>query len=67
MEILQIRIYTVGLLVNITKHAKRKLDIEKSCIRLKKTENIPYKLIGELCHKISVDQWIKIYESNIKK
>lgn len=48
------------------KHSKRKLDMGKSCIRFKKTDEIPYKLIGELCGKITVNQWIKIYETNIK-
>lgn len=47
-------------------HAKRKLDMGKSCIRLKKMDDIPYDLIGELCSKISVDQWVNTYESTIK-
>ena len=29
------------------KHASRKLDMGKSCVRFKKTEHIPYELIGE--------------------
>jgi len=48
-------------------YSKRKLDMGKSCIRFKKFDEIPYKLIGELCRKISVEQWIKMYEINIKK
>lgn len=44
-----------------------KLDMGKSCMRFKKTENIPYKLIGELCSKITVEKWIETYEKNIKK
>ena len=48
-------------------HSDRKLDMGKSCIRFKKLDDIPYKLIGELCKKISVDEWIDIYERNIKK
>ncbi len=48
------------------KYSKRKLDMGKSCIRFKKIDEIPYKLIGELCGKITVNQWIKIYETNIK-
>ncbi|WP_428740933.1 DUF1801 domain-containing protein [Tenacibaculum sp.] len=48
------------------KHAKRKLDMGKSCIRLKKMDDIPYDLIAELCTKISVDEWVSIYESVIK-
>lgn len=40
-----------------------KLDMGKSCMRFKKPENIPYDLIGRLCSKITVDQWIKTYEA----
>lgn len=49
------------------KHAKRKLDMGKSCIRFKKMDDIPFKLIGELAGKMSAAQWIERYESNIKK
>ncbi len=49
------------------KHVKTKLDMGKSCIRFKNTQNIPYGLIGELCQKIGPQDWIDIYEQNIKK
>ena len=49
------------------KHCKSKLDMGKSCVRFKKAEDIPYKLIGELVKKVSPAEWIKIYESNIKR
>lgn len=49
------------------KHCKRKLDMGKSCIRFKKLDEIPFDLIGELSAKLSVDQWIDIYESAVKK
>jgi len=49
------------------KYSNRKLDMGKSCIRFKKLDDIPYQLIGELCTKLSVKQWIDIYEKNIKK
>ena len=39
----------------------------KSCIRFKKMEEIPFDLIGELCSKITVDEWIKMYENALKK
>jgi len=48
------------------KYVKTKLDMGKSCVRFKKIELIPYELIGELCTKMTVDQWIELYESNIK-
>lgn len=49
------------------KYSKRKLDMGKSCVRFKKTEDIPFDLIAELCTKLSVEEWIKIYETNTKK
>lgn len=49
------------------KHTKDKLDMGKSCIRFRKTENIPYKLIGELASKMSPADWIALYEKNMKR
>ncbi len=49
------------------KHCKRKLDMGKSCIRFKKFEEIPFDLIAELCSKITTQEWIDIYEAQIKK
>ncbi len=49
------------------KHSKRKLDMGKSCIRFKKPDTIPYKLIGELVSKMSANEWIKFYEKNTKR
>jgi uncharacterized protein YdhG (YjbR/CyaY superfamily) len=48
------------------KHCKRKLDMGKSCIRFKKIEEIPYDLIAELCAKVSPQDWIDVYETNVK-
>lgn len=45
--------------------AKRKLDMGKSCIRLKYLDDIPFELIGILCKKISANEWITIYENSI--
>ncbi len=49
------------------KHSKAKLDMGKSCIRFKKPEHIPYKLIGELVKKVSVKDWIAAYEKAFKR
>jgi uncharacterized protein YdhG (YjbR/CyaY superfamily) len=49
------------------KHVKTKLDMGKSCVRFKKVENIPYDLIAELVQKMSMEEWISIYEENIKR
>ncbi len=48
------------------KHSKRKLDMGKSCVRFKKMDDIPYELIAELCTKITVEDWINTYETNVK-
>lgn len=48
------------------KHVKTKLDMGKSCIRFKNIKTIPFSLIGELCQKMTSDEWIKIYTDNIK-
>lgn len=49
------------------KHTKQKLDMGKSCVRFKKVDDIPYELIGELMKKMSVEDWINKYESELKK
>ena len=49
------------------KHTKQKLDMGKSCIRFKKMDDIPYQLLGELMQKMTVQDWVSIYESNLKR
>ena len=49
------------------KHSSLKLDMGKSCIRFKIIDQIPFDLIGELVSKVSVDQWVNIYKSRLKK
>lgn len=48
------------------KHSKAKLDMGKSCIRFKKMDQIPFKLIEELVKKMTVKDWITIYEKEVK-
>jgi len=72
-----INIYHMGIYANknlqnwfITeypKYSKAKLDMGKSCIRFKKMDDIPYELIGELLSKITVQQWIELYEKSFVK
>jgi uncharacterized protein YdhG (YjbR/CyaY superfamily) len=47
-------------------HSKYKLDMGKSCIRFKKVDHIPEDLIAQLIQRMTVDDWIKVYEANIK-
>lgn len=48
------------------KHVKTKLDMGKSCIRFKKMETIPYDLLSELFQKMTVNDWINLYEEKLK-
>lgn len=50
-----------------SKAISTKIDMGKSCIRFKKLEAIPFDLIAKLCTKITVKQWINLYEKNYKK
>jgi len=50
-----------------SKIIKAKIDMGKSCIRFKKMEDIPYELIGKLVSKMTVLEWISIYENNFIK
>jgi uncharacterized protein YdhG (YjbR/CyaY superfamily) len=45
----------------------RKLDMGKSCVRFKKMDQIPFDLIAELMKKMSVQNWIDMYEKRYKK
>jgi hypothetical protein len=54
-------------LAEYPKHCKQKLDMGKSCIRFKKFDDIPYKLIGELMKKMTVKDWVSMYEKLLKK
>jgi hypothetical protein len=49
------------------KHCSQKLDMGKSCIRFKKWDQIPFELMGQLMQKMTVDEWITMYEKLYKK
>jgi uncharacterized protein YdhG (YjbR/CyaY superfamily) len=49
------------------KYCKGKLDMGKSCIRFKKMDDIPYELLKALSAKMTVQEWIDLYESNYKR
>jgi hypothetical protein len=48
------------------KRCKKKPDMGKSCIRFNKPDEIPYDLIGKLMTKMSVKEWINIYETRFR-
>jgi hypothetical protein len=70
-----IAIYHMGMYANpkllewytseYAQRVKGKIDIGKSCTRFKKPQDIPFDLIGELMQKMSAEEWIKIYTTNI--
>ncbi|MET0298479.1 MAG: DUF1801 domain-containing protein [Flavitalea sp.] len=43
----------------------QKLDMGKSCVRFKKPDEIPIDLIGELSSKITLKQFVDLYESQL--
>lgn len=49
------------------KHARLKLDMGKSCIRFKNMDDIPYELLGELCTRMTPQEWITVYELALKR
>ena len=49
------------------KYSKKKLDMGKSCMRFKKPEDIPYKLIGKKKKKMTPQDWIEKYETAFVK
>ena len=72
-----IAVYHMGLYANeklyswfvdeYPKYSKSKPDMGKSCIRFKKPDQIPFKLIGELVRLIKPDEWIALYENTVKR
>lgn len=46
---------------------EKKADMGKSCIRFKNTDQIPFSIIAELVQKITVQDWVDCYESQLKK
>ena len=49
------------------KKASTRLDMGKSCVRFKKVDAIPYELLGDLVKRMGAEQWITLYEKNIRK
>lgn len=48
-------------------HLKTKLDMGKSCIRIKNLADIPYPLLAALLKRISMQEWINVYQQIIQK
>ena len=39
----------------------------KSVVRFNKLDDIPFDLIGELLSRVTVEDWIKMYEKMLKR
>ena len=50
-----------------SKSVNHKLDMGKSCIRIKKFNDVPYSLFQQLAKKVTVEDWIMTYESHYLK
>ena len=48
-------------------YSSKKLDMGKSCIRIKKPNDVPLELIGKLASKVTPQQWIELYEKALKR
>ena len=46
------------------KHTSGKKDMGKSCLRFKKMDQIPFELIGLFVKRISVEDWIGIFDKS---
>lgn len=44
-----------------------RLDMGKSCIRLRKMDQVPHELIGELAGRMTPQNWIERYEAGVKR
>ena len=48
-------------------YTSKKMDMGKSCIRFRKSEDVPVDLIGNLASKMTTAQWIEMYEKALEK
>ena len=44
-----------------------KLDMGKSCIRFRNPKKIPYDLLEELMNKVSVEEYVDLYERSLSR
>jgi hypothetical protein len=56
-----------GFTEEFSNQIKHRPDMGKGCIRFKKPEQIPNKVVGDLVSRVTVDKWITNYEKNIKR
>ena len=49
------------------KNTGKKLDMGKSCVRFKKLEDVPLKVIGDAVKRVPMKKYIKQYEEQLQK
>jgi len=49
------------------KHSTKKIDMGKGCIRFKKAEDVPLKLIEALAKKVTVEKYIETFEKALER
>ena len=49
------------------KKTGKKLDMGKSCVRFKKLEDVPLKVIGNTVKRVPMKKYIKQYEEQLQK
>ena len=49
------------------KHSKFNSDMGQSCVRLTTVVDIPYELIDQVMQKLTYENWVNLYDKNIKK
>ena len=47
------------------KKTGKKLDMGKSCVRFKKLDDVPLKVLAKLTRRCSVEEYIKLYEKQL--
>ena len=45
----------------------KKLDMGKSCVRFKKLEDVPLKVIGNIVKRVPMKKYIKQYEEQLRQ
>jgi hypothetical protein len=46
--------------------AGKKLDVGKSCVRFRKLEDLPLEVLGKAIGRVSVEQYLRVYEKSRK-
>lgn len=49
------------------RHSATRLDMGKSCIRFKKPDQIPLTLIAQLAKKMTVEEFVRVYEETTNR